>query len=361
MDKINDLSRRDALRLSALSVGATLAGCSGQSEEGGGATSPTEGTQTETATATPLPTFDGTDGTVEIGLGDIPRIVAVREFIPEMSDGRYQTTVKQFNSDTLSLQTLIAGQTDSSGIFPPTVYQGYVSGNTNLRLPTPISQGTDYVMAVSEDVSLSDFEGGDASFGISTPGALSHLQPMYVFKEKGIDTDKIDFIKIGSSGNRTSALASGQIQGAALHESQLRQLENEGAGVKMTDKLRDYFPNFIQNSLVTTTQFINKHPNYYQTYIDALVRANEKASNDFEWVFQKLQKYQATERDKESVKQEWELQANELEAWPYEKDDWNEDSYQRLLDLAAIEGQINPDEVDLDELVTKEAYDAAVK
>lgn len=365
-------TRRTILKSgSALAAGGFIAGCSGGGSGGGDSGSGQQDTPTQqdtpsqqdTPTATATSSYSANIGQVGFDLGSIPHTAAVREWLESETNGQMSGTIKNFSSGTLQLQSLVSGDIKFYTSAPGNPYNAQLAGNDLRIIGTKIS-GTDYVMAVSEDVSsYDDFANSDLSFGISSPGALSHIQPVGVFNEEGISTDAVNFVKIGGSSERTQALAAGNVDGAAIHMGQMQRLQNQEVGVKSLGLVKDYFPNFVQETIVTTADFLEDpvHEEFTQAYIDQLYRANKRAMNDYDWVYQMTQKYQAQPISKEDLKPTWDLNVNELEAWPYTPDTgFVEEGYRGVLDMMHNGGLLDKNEVPFDQMWEPKYADNAI-
>lgn len=340
-----------------------LAGCSsGGSDDasGDGGNDNNDGSQ---ETTTSKPSLSANIGQVGFDLGSIPHTAAVREWLTEETDGRMTGTIKNFSSGTLQLQSLISGDIKFYTSAPGNPYNAQIAGNDLRIIGTKIT-GTDYHIVVRGNVDgFEDFRNSDLSFGISSPGALSHIQPVGIFNKEGLSTDEVNYVKIGGSSSRTQALASGNIDGSAIHIGQLQQLKNQDIDVKSLGMVMDYFPNFVQETVVTTARFLKDpvHEAFTQAYIDQLYRANKRATNDFDWLFQKTQKFQAESLSKEDMRGGWELNANELGAWPYTEDDgFVKKGYQGVLDMMHEGGLLDKSEVDLDHMWEPKYADNAI-
>lgn len=361
-DEGSGSTRRTILKSgSALAAGGLLAGCIGGSDgddsSGGG------GQDENTPTPTPKQSYSANIGQVGFDLGSIPHTAAVREWLPQETGDRMKGTIKNFSSGTLQLQSLIAGDIKFYTSAPGNPYNAQIAGNDLRIVGTKIS-GTDYVMAVQSDVSgYQDFANSDLSFGISSPGALSHIQPVGVFNKEGIATDAVNFVKIGGSSARTKALAAGNVDGAAIHIGQMEKLKKQNIDVKSLGLVMDYFPNFVQETIVTTARFLEDpvQEAFTQAYINQVYRANKKAMNDYNWVYQNTEQYQAQSLSKEDMRSTWELNANKLGAWPYKPDTgFVKDGYKGVLDMMDEGGLLNKSEVPFDKMWEPKYADNAI-
>lgn len=337
--------RRTILKTSgAMLAGGTLAGC----QDAGGSGGDSGDTQTQKLVVSQT----------GFEMGTIPNTVAVREFLQESSDGQYQGTLENLTDTNLQMQALLSGDTDVYTSSLGALYQAHVAGNDFKVLSTKVA-GTDYVIVVRDEVeSLSDFENSDLKMGVSGVGGLSHVQTVGILQANDVNPENVDFIAIGGSSDRTAAIASGQIDGGPLHRGQLQQLQNEDASVWNAGAVREEYPDYLENTIAIRADWLENNSEIAQAYISQLVKANQRAINDFDWIYQKTQQYQAKTLPEEDFREEWEL-AVEMGRWPHEE--FNRKGYESVLQMMDGAGLVNADEVDLDSMLEASYFENAVE
>jgi len=358
-------SRRDMIKATGAVAGSTVvAGCgSGDGGDGGDGSSGdggSDGGDDSTPTPEPTPTATATPESLELSHTDVasdfattPYVVAVREFLPEVSDGRYSGDVRYVQGGgSLTVQLMLSGETQVYATGTTTLYQGIAAGN-DFSIVAPKLKGTDYVIVGRSNVdSMQAFaENSDLRFGISTPGGLSHAQPIGVFIEEDINYENINFVRIGGSSQRTQAVAAGQIDGAALHAGQFEQLQSEGVDVQLLATVREYFPEFVQENISFLPQGLEQES--YQDYAThlclAMLQSYERARNDFEWIYEKAQQYQAAPLDREQARSSWEL-SKEINSWDLSS--FGESGFIAVEDMMVGSGGI-PEEINVEELIDR--------
>lgn len=133
----------------------------------------------------------------------------------------------------------------------------FAANQTQFSIPTPdeiwpmLEQGVDailvapstftgyFLVSKSEIKSMADVAGKVC--GVSSPTSQSYTIPKYVFAQAGLDTSKIQFIAIGGSGARSSALLSGKIDIAVIsNDLALRTVEKSGGKLRLLASIADY-------------------------------------------------------------------------------------------------------------------------
>jgi len=101
-----------------------------------------------------------------------------------------------------------------------------------------------YMVASSEINSLKDFEG--KTFGISSLGAISYVIPVFMMRNAGVDTEKVQWVAVGGTGARAQAILAGRISGALLHaDVALNTVEQSGGKLKLLATVSDIVPGRI--------------------------------------------------------------------------------------------------------------------
>lgn len=338
-------------------AGCNEGGSAGDTEaQAGGDSTPTP---TETPTATPQASYHAKIPEYEIESTVVPHIAAIREIMPEATNDRMTAETTRFTDNPIAYKSMLTGNVDIFKGAPIMVYQGMKSGSEPRVIGTNVG-GSDYVMVVREDVEgFQDFKNSDLQFGISSKGSISHTQPVGVFSKEGIKESEVNFVKIGGSSARTQAVAAGKVDGAALHLEQFQRLKAEDAPVKNLALIQDYYPNFIVNCLAAQKGFLDEHEPFVQAYMNAVVKASKKATEDFDWFHSKMQKYFAEPLTKESSKEVWDLLANTVQAWPHDKDTFGTKPYDEQMKLYQAAGLLEGD-VDLDKMLVRKYWDNAV-
>lgn len=340
------------------SGGESSGGSSSGGESSGGSSSGGESESSGGSEETEMASWRANISQVGYDFTTMPYVAAIRDLMPENTDGRMEGAFTNVSSGSLALQTFISGETQFYTSSPGPVYQAYTRGQP-IRCIAPKIRGTDYVLAVRSDIeSLKEFENSDLSFGISSPGALSQLQPLGIFQEEGIDTDAINWVQIGGSSDRTSALAAGNVDGTGIHIAQFEQLISEGVDVRNAASVKDYFPNFMQEAIFTTQEHIDEHPEYMQAQVDAMVEAHTEANNSFDWLFGQAQQWMAQPPSQEEAQSSYDLNI-ELDAWPTEE--YGQSGFEGVLQMMDGGGLLNADDVNLDEMLVTEFWDNAVE
>lgn len=356
--------RRSVLKLTGAALASSaLAGCSSQggsdeetptssdstpTSSGGG-----DGGMEDTATATEAPpSYDAQVPEAHIEMGTIPHLAAVREMMPDNTNGRMTGSVRRFENVRLIITALNAGSVDTYTNAPANLYFSQAAGN-DYRIVGPKVMGTDYyIVGHSEEAtSLSAFteRPDELTFAINQPGNIDHLQVVGVYDQEGLDFTQASTVNVGGSSARISAFLSGRAQGFTCHIEQFERLQSQGEPVELLARVSEYFPQFVQSCLAVPAASLEdpEFEAFVQEYVTAVMQANQRAMNDFDWVFENLQAYQAQPLDREEARGAYDVLAGEMEAWATE---FPSEPFQSVYDMLRDSGQLER-ELDIDSII----------
>lgn len=359
----HDEGRRSVLKLTGAALaGTALAGCSGSGDGGdggggggdgggGGGDGMDGGDGGDTTTQAPE-SFNAQVPEAHIEMGTIPHLAAVREIMPENTDGRMTGAVRRFENVRLIITALNAGSVDTYTNAPANLYFSQAAGN-DYRIVGPKVMGTDYYLVGHSEqaTSLEAFVNrpDELTFAINQPGNIDHLQVVGVYDQEGLDFTQATTVNVGGSSGRISSFLSGRTQGFTCHIEQFERLQSENEPVKLLAKVSEYFPNFVQSCLAVPAASLQDptFEEFVQAYVAANLQANERAMNDFDWVFQNLQAYQAQPLDREEARSAYNVLRDDMQAWAT---DLPEGPFQSVYEMLRNSGQLER-ELDISSIV----------
>jgi ABC-type nitrate/sulfonate/bicarbonate transport system substrate-binding protein len=295
------------------------------------------------------PSYEAQIPEAHIEMGTIPHLAAVRDMMPSNTDGRMSGSVRRFENVRLIITALNAGSVDTYTNAPANLYFSQAAGN-DYRIVGPKVMGTDYyIVGHSEQApTLESFveRPDELTFAINQPGNIDHLQVVGVYDQEGLDFTKASTVNVGGSSGRISSFLSGRTQGFTCHIEQFERLQSEGEPVKLLARVSEYFPQFVQSCLAVPAESL-EDPDFeafVQEYVKANMQANQRAMNDFDWVFENLQAYQAQPLDREEARGAYDILAGEMEAWAT---NFPKEPFQSVYDMLRNSGQLER-ELDID-------------
>lgn len=289
---------------------------------------------------------------------DIPIAVAVEEVLQSV-DGNVAGTIQDLTTTNLQVAALLSGDVHVYTSGAGALYQAIAAGH-ELRIVGTKLAGTDYAIAVREEVdSLAAFADSNLKMGVSSIGGLSYVQTVGMLQAAGVDPADVTFVTVGSSSDRRSALAAGRIDGSPLHEGQLWGMQQEGAAVKNAGNVRDVFPTFVENAIAVSAEWLDSPDGdrFVHAFSGALVRTNERATTDFDWVYGKTTEYLVDPVSEEEARMEWNLN-RDIGRWP--SGELDRTGYDDVLGMMTGAGLLDEDAVDLDTVFRPEYVRTAI-
>jgi NitT/TauT family transport system substrate-binding protein len=158
----------------------------------------------------------------------------------------------------------------------------------NLKAVYVVNHGQQYFPVVAPDSPIRDLKG----FKGKKIGMLNLAfggMPSYkaLFKEVGLDPDRdLTFIAVGQGAQALSALTSGTVDGLALWDTEIANLENLGF------TFRKFLPGpktYVSSSIVTTQEIIDRRPDMVKGFLRAAAKgtvyclANKEACVRMHW------------------------------------------------------------------------------
>ncbi|MFI5268272.1 MAG: ABC transporter substrate-binding protein, partial [Chloroflexota bacterium] len=146
-----------------------------------------------------------------------------------------------------------------------------------------------YVLMVAKDInSVNDLKG--KKIGVSSFGSASDIATRVALKKVGLDPEKdVSIIPVGSSQNRSAALASGAIQGGMDQPPSSYDLEKQGLH-QLFDMASLKLPT-VNNGIVVQRAWLNSHKDVAQKYVDSIVQGIARTKKDQPFAADTLAKY----------------------------------------------------------------------
>jgi NitT/TauT family transport system substrate-binding protein len=257
-----DVNRREFLRRSGISAGglaalgglsALLAACGDDEESGGTQGATSEGAKivkpkiglSSTPQATYLPVIAG------------PIMAGTKFGLPKMTIDDFtifdsSTTVSQ---SALSGQIQIVGQSTMAQLL-------LIDKGLPFKIFTPFSLSDDFVIAASKDVtSIAQLKDGKTVVGSDSPGGAGTTIFDAMLKANNAGFLVADIPKkvvIESSGERTSALGSGDVDATVIHIPQATEAGQQ-RDIHVLARLYGEVPNFLKESYTARSDWLEEN------------------------------------------------------------------------------------------------------
>jgi ABC-type nitrate/sulfonate/bicarbonate transport system substrate-binding protein len=182
------------------------------------------------------------------------------------------------DTDTAT-RSVIAGQQD---IVVNSLYFGINANKAGIPLRTFMVdvQAVDYLMMSIPDVTdPNQLIGG--TVGINKPGDLGATIADQCLKFSNIDPAEVEFVQVGGTSARMSALIAGQIDAAPAHAAEALNAQKAGALNVLID-CGSAIGTFLQTGASSTDEWLAANPNLAQLFTDEYINALRWAASDKE-------------------------------------------------------------------------------
>lgn len=223
--------------------------------------------------------------TLRLGSSSTPEFsdVTLLRLMDQLEERGAEVEFSIFEGDQAPLRALVAGEIDVAAAGIPATIHLAAATDEGVRAFGVNLQNTDYILvAQPEFKELADLEG--AEIGIASPGGISDVLTRLVLERENIPVDSVDFVSVGGTSARMSALASGQLAAGPAHAADGLSAVQE-SGMSNLWRYADSVDSYLQQGLVSTESWLSENPELAQTIIDELMEASRwAAENKAEYV-----------------------------------------------------------------------------
>lgn len=243
--------------------------------------------------ATPTDAADssgGEDGSLEgvtlrLGSSSTPEFsdVTLLRLMDQLEQRGAKVEFSVFEGDQAPLRALVAGEVDVAAAGIPATIHLAAATDEGVRAFGVNLQNTDYILvAQPEFKELKDLEGEE--IGIASPGGISDVLTRLVLERENVPVDSVEFVSVGGTSARMSALVSGQLAAGPAHAADGLSAVEE-SGMSNLWQYADSVDSYLQQGLVATDSWLSENPELAQTIIDELMDASRwAAENKAEYV-----------------------------------------------------------------------------
>jgi NitT/TauT family transport system substrate-binding protein len=122
--------------------------------------------------------------------------------------------VTPYNGAVTAVRALLSRDAEIVMTGGDTAFLAQANGAPIKIISSPVSKGTDSVVADSSVESFKDLSG--KQYAIANPGDTSHVTAKLLADRNGISQDSIEFVAIGGPADRARALLSGKVQASTM-------------------------------------------------------------------------------------------------------------------------------------------------
>jgi ABC-type nitrate/sulfonate/bicarbonate transport system substrate-binding protein len=246
-------------------VTTTTADAATTTAAGGGETTTTE--TTTTAAAAP----EMTAVRLAFQTPDFSQIANFK-FVEDLRAAGVEVEFVEFEDQGTLMRALVAEEVDfaiSSAI--TSVIRLSEATGEKIRILAADIQAADYVLVAQTDIAdLAAFIDSDLTVGISTPGDISDTLTRYVFQQAGFDDNAVNFVQVGGTSARMTAILNGQLDAGPAHAAEGITAADQG-GMQILARYGEFIPNYQQHGLMASDDVIAANPVLIQLMVDLFI------------------------------------------------------------------------------------------
>lgn len=212
--------------------------------------------------------------------------------------------------------------------------------------------------------SLEALAAAGGTVAVNSVGDFMYVMLIGVLQKRGIDPKKINFIEMGSSGDRARALLAGRVDAVPMHIEQAAQLRERGNFQILVRPWQEY-DNWLSIVLATSGEWLRKDENKRAAVaiVKSVLTAFRKA-DDYDWFKTAVGEYASTKELKTAgddlVKPVWTTLRTEVKAFPKSMETLTPDAFAKLIPVYKAAGALRGTP-NLDALIDRTYLDIALK
>lgn len=188
--------------------------------------------------------------------------------------------ITPYNGAVTSVRALLSRDADIVMTGGDTAFLAQANGAPIKIISSPVSKGTDSVVADKSVESFKDLAG--KQYAIANPGDTSHVTAKLLADRNGIGQDAIDFVAIGGPADRARALLSNKVQASTMTILILQPILDaiDKGDVKVLTTLAKEFPDLPLAYNITRDDVVKDQGPMLQKFLKAEIKGYRWAAQN---------------------------------------------------------------------------------
>ncbi|OZI31252.1 hypothetical protein CAL29_25340 [Bordetella genomosp. 10] len=213
--------------------------------------------------------------------------------------------------------------------------------------------------------SLASLASKGGTVAVSGIGDFMHVMLQGVLDKHGLPKDKINFVEMGSSGDRARALMSGRVDAVPMHVEQFEQLKSRGhfdTIVRPWEEYEDWFSAVI----VARADWLQKDENRQAAVavLKSALTAFRHTTADYAWYKSQVAEYASSKdlrgADDDLLKPVWETLCQRIHAFPGSMEQMTPDAFAKVIPVYKKTGALQGT-IDLAKVIDRSYLEQAIK
>lgn len=266
-----------------------------------------------------------------------------------------------FDSHATVVQAALSGQVDIVGA-STMAHLAIISEGQEFRIFAPMNHADDFVIAGrGEADEIADMTDPAFAVALDEPGGAGAaiVDAMLLAADAGfISSDLTEALIIGSSGGRTSALASGDADMTGIHLYQAESVDAETGDVNIIASLYDTVPVFMMQAYAAPADWLDENLDVAAAFTAGLIMSARSIHADFDAFKTAVVNYIPEPPDDATLQSIWDL-ASEYDFWPVQGG-LEDERIQFMIDLGVTQGLLS-DGMAVDDVVDRRPLEMALE
>ncbi|MGQ4274667.1 ABC transporter substrate-binding protein [Terrihabitans sp. B22-R8] len=285
---------------------------------------------------------------------NVPMQAALRTELPQLA-GFAAPEVRPTAKIPQIAQEVIAGSADLGDADVASTLSGAEAG-ADLKIIGLSYSNTSQVIVVNADKtkSLKDVAKDGGTIAVNSIGDFMYVMLLGVLAKRGIDASSVNFIEMGSSGDRARALLAGRVDAVPMHVEQAAALAKQGNFQVLVRPWEEY-DNWFSAVIIASGKWLQADENKAAAVavLKATLTSFRKTNEDYDWYKARVAEYASSKDLKAAgddvLKPVWTTLTTEIKAFPGDMAPLTPDEFAKVLPVyqkaGALKGTVKLDQV----------------
>src|SRR5919197_4715976 len=199
--------------------------------------------------------------------------------------------VTPYNGAVTAVRALLSRDAEIVMTGGDTAFMAQANGAPIKIISSPVSKGTDSVVAEGSIETFKDLAG--KQYAIANPGDTSHVTAKILAERNGVDPNEIDFVAIGGPADRARALLSGRVSASTMTILILQPILDaiDSGDVKVLTTLAKEFPDLPLAYNITRDDLVKDQGTILTNFLKAEIKGYRWAAQNPEQAATIAEKY----------------------------------------------------------------------
>lgn len=296
---------------------------------------------------------------------NVPMQAALRSLLPQIP-GYGEPEVRPTKKIPQIAQEVIAGAADFGDADVASTLAAAEAGADVKIIGLSYNNTSQVVVSNADKVkSLEQIAEQGGTIAVNSIGDFMYVMLVGALIKRKIDPKKINFIEMGSSGDRARALIAGRVDAVPMHVEQAAELATRG-NYQILVKPWQEFGNWFSAIVMTTAKWLEPDENKAAAValLKAVLTSFRKTNSDYAWYKQQVATYASSKdlkaADDAVLKPVWETLTKDIKAFPNDMQTMTADEFAKMIpvykEAGALKGTLK-----LENIIDRTYVDRAVK